>query len=503
MTEGPAEILLVSGQMRAAEARVIAAGTPGIELMRRAGEAVVRHVLDRTSPAVRILVLCGPGNNGGDGYVVATRLSEEGRRVEIGALAASDAMTGDAAVAAAEWSGPTRPVETVEPGDHDLVIDALFGIGLSRDLVGSVAALIGRVNACGRPVVAIDIPSGIDADTGQARGVAIRAAATVTFATRKPGHLLYPGRAHAGAVEVVQIGVPHDPSDVGLHVNAPALWSGMLPRPGADGHKYDRGHALVVSGAPAHTGAARLAARGALRAGAGLVSVVTSARALAVNAAHLTAIMMRVCDNPDEFSDLLTDDRFNAIALGPALGVGESTRAWVAAALEADRATVLDADALTSFSGEAEALRAMTSAPRERPIVMTPHEGEMKRLFIGRDEPSAEARSVMDHVSKLDRARAAASFMGCVVVLKGADTVIAAPDGRAAINENGSPWLATAGSGDVLGGIVTGLLAQGMPGFEAACAAVWIHADAGDRFGPGLIAEDLPETLPQVLRDLL
>lgn len=504
MTEGRAEILLTSGQMRAAEAEAIASGTPGIELMRRAGEAVVRHVLDRTSPGARILVLCGPGNNGGDGYVVAMRLAEEGRRVQVAALISPDAIRGAAAVTAAAWSGPTWPIEAAEPGDHDLVVDALFGIGLSRGLDGSVAALIGRVNACGRPVVAIDIPSGIEADTGQARGAAIRAAATVTFATRKPGHLLYPGRAHAGMVEVAGIGVPHEVvARPGLHVNVPALWAGALPRPGADGHKYDRGHALVVSGAPAHTGAARLAARGALRAGAGLVSVVTSARALAVNAAHLTAIMMRVCDDPDEFSDLLTDDRFNAIALGPALGIGGATRAWVAAAIEADRATVLDADALTSFSGEVEALRALTSAPRERPVVMTPHEGEMKRLFAGRDEPSAEARSVMDHASKLDRARAAASFMGCVLVLKGADTVIAAPDGRAAINENGSPWLATAGSGDVLGGIVTGLLAQGMPGFEAACAAVWMHAEAGSRFGPGLIAEDLPETLPQVLRDLL
>ncbi len=506
MTRGPAEILLTSGQMRAAEAEVIAAGTPGLDLMRRAAEAVVRHVLARTSPGARVLVLCGPGNNGGDGYVVAARLAEEGRRVEVAALKEPDAMKGDAAIAAAGWSGPTRSIEVVEPADHDLMVDALFGIGLSRDLDGPVAALIARVSDCGRPVVAIDVPSGIDADTGQVRGAAIRAAATVTFATRKPGHLLYPGRAHAGVVEVEEIGVPHGTiakSGPELHVNAPALWSGTLPRPGADGHKYDRGHALVVSGAPAHTGAARLAARGALRAGAGLVSLVTSARALAVNAAHLTAIMMRVCDDPDEFSDLLTDDRFNAIALGPALGVGDATRAWVGAALEADRATVLDADALTSFSGEAKVLRALTGAPRGHPIVITPHEGEMKRLFAGRDEPSAEARAVLDHASKLERARAAAALMGCVVVLKGADTVIAAPDGRAAINGNGSPWLATAGSGDVLGGIVTGLLAQGMPGFEAACAGVWMHADAAGRFGPGLIAEDLPETLPQVWRDLL
>jgi NAD(P)H-hydrate epimerase len=258
-----------------------------------------------------------------------------------------------------------------------------------------------------------------------------------------------------------------------------------------------------VSGGPANTGAARLAARGALRAGAGLVSVVTSARALAVNAAHLTAIMMRVCDDPDEFSDLLTDDRFTAIVLGPALGVGDTTRRWVEAALEADRGTVLDADALTSFSGEAAALAALTGAARERPVVLTPHAGEFGRLFGGGRDGSEAVRAVTKPGSKVEQARAAARFTGAVVVLKGADTVIAAPDGRAAINANGSPDLGTAGSGDVLGGVVAGLLAQGMPGFEAAAAAVWIHAEAGARFGPGLIAEDLPELLPAVLRDLL
>ena len=258
----------------------------------------------------------------------------------------------------------------------------------------------------------------------------------------------------------------------------------------------------MVSGGPGHTGAARLAARGALRAGAGLVSVVTSARALSVNAAHLTAIMMRVCDDPDEFSDLLTDDRFNALALGPALGVGEAARRWVEAALEADRATVLDADALTSFSGEAESFAALTRAPRDNAIVLTPHEGELKRLLAGSGESSVEAREIAGRASKLDRALGLAAFTGAVVVHKGADTVIAGPEGRAFINENGSPHLGTAGSGDVLGGIVAGLMARGMPGFEAAACGVWMHAAAGGRFGPGLIAEDLPELLPAVMREL-
>jgi NAD(P)H-hydrate epimerase len=391
-----------------------------------------------------------------------------------------------------------------DPARFDLVVDALFGTGLARDLDGEVADLIGRVNAAGRPVLAIDIPSGVDADSGLVRGAAVKASRTVTFACRKPGHVLYPGRAHAGPVEVADIGVPVAGLDGPVvAANAPALWLSAYPRPGPEAHKYHRGHALVVSGAAAHTGAARLAARGALRAGAGLVSVVTSARALAVNAAHLTAIMMRVCDDPDEFYDLLADDRFNAIVLGPALGVGDLGKRWVEAALDADRATVLDADALTSFSGEAESLAALTRAPRETPVVLTPHEGELKRLLAGSGETSVEAREIAGRSSKLDRALGLAALTNAIVVLKGPDTIIAGPNGRAAINENGSPYLGTAGSGDVLAGIIAGLMAQGMLGFEAACCAVWMHAEAGARFGPGLIAEDLPELLPGVMREFL
>ena len=495
-------VLLTAAEMRDAEAGVLAGGVTGFDLMARAGEAVAATARHLVPSGARILVACGPGNNGGDGYIVARSLANAGYRVEVAALEPSGEGS-DASRAAAAWTGPVGGAAASRPAEFDLIVDALFGIGLSRDLGGVAAEMVERINHSGVPVLAIDIASGIDSDTGQVRGAAIRAATTVTFAARKPGHLLYPGRTHRGRIEVVDIGVPVEGiafPGAAIFANAPSLWLDHLRRPAMDGHKYDRGHALVLSGPPGHTGAARLAARGALRSGAGLVSVVTSARALGVNAAHLTAIMLQVCDDADELSDLLGDERYNTLALGPALGIGEATRKWVATALEADRGTVLDADALTSFAGDADALAALIAPDRENPVVLTPHAGEFTRLFAGDDQTLAAIRN---NASKVERARAAARFTGAVVVLKGADTVIAAPDGRAAINENGSPYRATAGSGDVLVGIIAGLLAQQVPGFEAACAAVWMHADAGKRFGPGLIAEDLPDMLPAVLRELL
>ncbi len=498
------ELLPSSAEMRALDAAAIEAGHSGLALMTRAGRAVA----DRAAAMAGgrpILVLCGPGNNGGDGFVAARLLAEGGLSVELAALKPASEMTGDAGRAAGEWRGEVGSLADADVTSAGLIVDALFGTGLGRDLSGTAADVVRRANGGAVPVLSVDIPSGIDAGSGQVRGVAFEADWTVALAARKPGHLLDPGRDHAGTVEVADLGIPDGLlKDAGIRtsVNGPRLWSSHLPRPGRHGHKYDRGHTLVVSGPPLHTGAARLAARGALRAGSGLVTLVTSARALAVNAAHLTAIMLRVADDPDEFSDLLTDDRFNAIALGPALGVGETTRAWVAAALEADRATVLDADAITSFAGAADALASLIRDGREAPVVLTPHGGEFARLFSG-DGAAASGEGIASHPSKLDRARRAAAALGATVILKGSDTVIAAPDGRAAINENGSPYLATAGTGDVLGGIVVGLLAQGMPVFEAASAAVWLHAEAGSRFGPGLIAEDLPDVLPAVLRDLL
>jgi NAD(P)H-hydrate epimerase len=392
-----------------------------------------------------------------------------------------------------EWGQPIAELSPPAIAGADLVVDALFGAGLTRPLTGTAAAVVDAVNASGAPVLAVDVPSGLDGTTGQATGPVVRATGTVTFFRRKPGHVLLPGRELCGSLTVADIGIPAAvlreiaPQ---TFLDAPALWLEGLPWPKLDGHKYARGHALVVSGPAAHTGAARLGARGALRIGAGLVTVASPPDALKVNAAHLTAIMLLPCDGARGLADILADRRKNAVMLGPALGVGAPTREMTLAALSSGAATVLDADAITSFSDHAAELFAAIKA-QSRPVVLTPHEGEFQRLFADIGEGS-----------KLQRARKAAASSGAILVLKGADSVIAAPDGRAAINDNAPPWLATAGAGDVLAGFIAGLLAQGMPGFEAACAAVWMHGAAAELVGLGLIAEDLPEHLPDVLRRL-
>jgi NAD(P)H-hydrate epimerase len=399
-------------------------------------------------------------------------------------------------LAAQAWTGSVLRAEEARPGEHDLIIDALFGAGLARDVSGDAAALIERVNASGRPVLAVDVPSGLDGDTGQVRGTAVQATRTVTFVTRKPAHLLLPGRLLCGEVEVADIGIGRETvAEVGgpTFANDPDLWRGTFPRLSLDAHKYTRGHTLVASGGATRTGAARLAARAALRIGSGLVTLASPPEALGVNAAQLTAIMLRGYDGAESFGRILEDPRFSAVVLGPALGVHAMTRALVSLAVQARRALVLDADALTTFEGAASDLGAYF---RNAPTVLTPHGGEFVRMFSGQ-------AGILEAPSKLQAARAAARFTGATLVYKGPDTVIAAPDGRAAINENGTPDLATAGSGDVLSGLIAGLMAQGMPAFEAACAGVWIHAEAGASFGPGLIAEDLPELVPGVLRQLL
>lgn len=491
-------VLLTNAEMRAADAATIAAGMPGYVLMTRAGEAVAAAAEEMLGGQSGVLVVCGPGNNGGDGFVAARVLAERGRSVAVALLGPPARIRGDAALAFADWTGPVVAADEITPSRASLLIDALFGSGLDRDLEGEAKGIVERLNAARRPILAVDIPSGIDGDTGQVRGAAIRATRTVTFARRKPGHLLYPGRAHCGPVQVADIGIAEKTIAAvagRTFANHPDLWLSSFPQPDSDTHKYQRGHTLVLSGNATHTGAARLASRGALRIGSGLVTLASPAEALTVNAAHLTAIMLRSCDGPSDLQAILSDARFSAVALGPALGVGPATREMVRVALRSGRAGVLDADALTSFEDELAVLLEEI-AGQERPVVLTPHEGEFGRLF-------AHQTGIPEVTSKLDRARQAAALSGAVIVLKGPDTVIAVPDGRAAINGNGTPYLATAGSGDVLSGIIAGLLAQGVSGFEAACAGVWLHAEAGSRFGPGLIAEDLPEMLPEVLGDLL
>jgi ADP-dependent NAD(P)H-hydrate dehydratase / NAD(P)H-hydrate epimerase len=488
-------LLLTNAQMREADARTIAAGTPGYALMMRAGEAVAAAA-EEMGDGQGVLIVCGPGNNGGDGFIAARILAERGHHVGVALLGPPAKIRGDAAQAFADCRGPVAAADEIAPSRADLIVDALFGSGLDRDLEDHARGVVERLNAARRPILSVDIPSGIDGDTGQVRGVAVRATRTITFARRKPGHLLYPGRAHCSQVQVADVGIADKTiaATAGrTFVNHPALWRDCFPQPTPEAHKYQRGHTLVLSGDSSHTGAARLTARGALRIGSGLVTLASPSDALAVNAAHLTAIMLRPCDWPSDLQGILSDARFSAVALGPALGVGPGTQELVRVALRSGRAVVLDADALTSFAGEA-ALLFEEIAAQDRPAVLTPHEGEFARLF---------GKTGIDGRSKLERARQAAAASQAILVLKGPDTVIAAPDDRAAINENGTPYLATAGSGDVLSGIIAGLLAQGMPGFEAACAGVWLHAEAGVRFGPGLVAEDLPEMLPQVLGQLL
>lgn len=481
--------LLTTAEMAEADRLTIAGGVPGIELMEAAGAAVAR-IAATLAPEGQILVLCGPGNNGGDGFVAARRLRAAGREVVLHLLGDPAHLRGDAKTAFEGWGGPTHSADLPVPR-ADLVIDALFGAGLDRPLAGRAAGVVAEVNASGVPVLAVDVPSGLSGDTGQPLGPVIDATATVTFFRLKPGHLLHPGRSLCGDVTLADIGIP--PTVLSRIAprcwrNGRALWARHMHAPSAGDHKYRRGHTVVVSGPMAHTGAARLAASAALRVGAGLVTLASPPDALLVNAHHLTAVMLRRMEGAADLAGLLADPRFTAAALGPGLGLGAGERALVEAALAAPPALVLDADALTLWQDDPAALFAAVAA-RPAPVVLTPHDGEFARLF-----PDLANRP------KPERARAAAARAGATVVLKGGDTVIAAPDGRVAINANAPGWLATAGSGDVLCGIVVGLLAQGLPGFEAAAAAVWLHGAAGTEAGPNLTAEDLEPALRAVLR---
>jgi hydroxyethylthiazole kinase-like uncharacterized protein yjeF len=424
--------------------------------------------------------------------VAARVLAEAGYDVSVSMLVGRDKLTGDAAFAAATWTGFTKGLSPAIVDEADIVVDALFGAGLDRPVDGVAAQTINAVNRSRLPVIAVDLPSGISGLTGKVLGAAIEANETVTFFRMKPGHVLQPGRHHAGRITIADIGIKPDVLDTirpKTWRNTPAMWS--LPELTFDQNKYTRGHCVVVSGPATRTGAARLAARAALRAGAGLVTVASPPDALAANAAQLTAIMLLPMDGAGGLTAILADQRRNAIVLGPALGLDQASIDLVDAALSSRAAVVLDADALGSFTGKGERLFGRIKA-RAAPVVITPHEGEFAKLFP----------EIAPTESKLARARLAAAQAGAVVILKGADTVVAAPNGDALISDNAPPQLATAGSGDVLAGMVGGLLAQGMPVFAAASAAVWLHGEAGLAKGRGLIAEDLPDVLPSVFTEL-
>ena len=481
------QALLSPKEMYRADALAMRGGTPGTVLMNNAGWCVARAIMRRHSPC-RVLIACGPGNNGGDGFVIARFLAARGWPVKVALLGERTRLVGDGGWAAGKWDGEITPLNPSLLDGCELVVDALFGAGLSRPLEGIAAEFVERLNARRRAdlcrTVAVDVPSGLDGAMGRPQGeVVVEADLTVSFFRAKPGHLLMPGRELCGELEIRDIGIPDSVLEEirpRTFANAPDLWKELLPQLPADTHKYRRGHLLVVSGDETHTGAARLAAMAGLRAGAGLVTVASPAPALAVNAAHLTAIMLARCDTPQDLAGIIHDRRIRALVIGPAAGVDGRTRDMVLKALAMPTLQViLDADALTAFREDPETL---FEAIRKRngATVLTPHDGEFARLF-----PEIEG-------DRLTRARAAAAISGAVMLLKGPDAVIAEPDGMAVINGNAPPWLATAGSGDVLAGMAGALCAQGMPAFAAVSAAVWMHGEAARRAGPAMTAEDLP-----------
>ena len=472
--------ILNLAQMAAADAAAIAAGTSELDLMERAGAALAEALVERFEPQP-VQVLCGPGNNGGDGYVAARRLQVLGWPVEVRALEAP--RTKSAQRVSQRWHGKTLPL--TEAPAAGLVIDALFGAGLARPLTGVAASVVQALSMRPAGVIAVDVPSGLPGDTGEPLGPCARAQMTVTFHARKLAHALEPGRSFCGDVVVADIGLGETPSQT--LENSPELWLTQFPWPSVDAHKHARGRLIVVSGGATSTGAARLAARAGLRIGSGLVTLYAAPEAAAVNAAHLEAVMVRTFD-----SDLALEqaaDQADAAIIGPAAGVTQMTQLNVLALARTGAALVLDADAITVFREDPEALFSVL----DRDDVLTPHAGEFARLFPGVLAAGPE---------RVSAARRAAKTAGAVVLLKGPDTVVASPDGRAAVSLNGSRWLATAGSGDVLAGYIGGLMAQGMDSFLAACAAAWIHAEAAELHGPGLIAEDLPGLTPAVLRRL-
>jgi NAD(P)H-hydrate epimerase len=485
----PGEILTVA-EMYAADRFAAARGVASLMLMENAGRAVAEEISRRWSPRPT-LVLCGPGNNGGDGYVSARHLKRLGWEVRVSHLGTLDALKGDAAEMSRRWDGPTAPLESDSLNGAQLVVDAMFGAGLSRPIEGVSCGITESLNRSDVPVIAVDVPSGLHGDLGRPLGdLCIDANLTVTFFRKKVSHVLMPGSTCCGDVVVADIGIPDSALDAikpKLFENGPALWRYPAPAPAA--HKYARGHCVVVSG-PAHaTGAARLAARGALRSGAGLVTVASPHDAVAINATALTAIMVKPFSGAMGLDELLRDKRLNAVVIGPGCGTGKSTQELVAAVLASDAAAVVDADALTTFSADPNALFALL----REPAVLTPHAGEFARLF-----PDLLARSS----NKIEAARAAASASRCTVLLKGPDTVVASCDGRVIVNRHAPPTLATAGAGDVLAGIIGGLMAQGVGSHKAAAMAAWLHGEAAFRFGPGLISEDLPELLPSVFAAL-
>lgn len=487
--------LLTPSQMKLADRRTIGAICSGIELMENAGDAVLKTFEKQFPNEKRVLVLCGTGNNGGDGFIAAHRLLEKGIEVTVFICGNQDEISGDARLAYERLDHSCILTKAPDFSHFDVIIDALLGAGLSRPVEGYLLQVIENINNSAKPVLSIDLPSGIDGATGQIMGQAVKATCTSTFFRFKPGHVLYPGRAHCGILALDQIGIPEgfiERTGYTALQNSPDWWQLHYPFPSINDHKYSRGHTLVLSGPALSTGAARLAAHAALRSGSGLVTVLSPVDALAINASHLTSIMLKQLDSPAYLSEILLDHRINCVVLGPGMPPDPTTRDMVTTTLENARNTVLDAGALSAFSKKEKTLFAAIKSS-SGDVFLTPHSGEFATLFP--DEQH-------DISSKIEQAVRAASKSEAVVVLKGADTVVAAPDGRVSVNTNAPPWLASAGSGDVLTGIIAGLSAQEMPAFEAASAAVWLHGEAANIIGAGMISSDLDEGLKKAILHL-
>lgn len=478
--------ILTPAEMGEADALAIASGIPGIQLMEAAGHAVKGIVLAHYPQLRRAVILCGPGNNGGDGYVVARLLASLG--IEVAVFADRPPRTGsDAAFAARQWQGKVSPLSVVELMSGDVVIDALYGAGFKGLLEGAGADVAGKVAALALPVVSVDLPSGVSGNSGHAPGPAFKADHTVTFVRKKPGHLLFPGRGLCGQIHVADIGIPSRLINLigcRLAENGPGLFRGALPKTAATAHKYTRGSVGVFTGEMASTGAAQLSAMAAQRAGAGAVTLIAPDNALGPLSGTVTSAMLRPANGVSDLEPLLKTGKYSAFIIGPGFGRFRALKEFVLALLEpgTGRPLVLDADVFSAFAFEGEQLFAAIKALGQ-PVILTPHAGEFARVFPDISDDGS--------LAKHEKARKAALRSGAVVVLKGPDTVITAPDGRAAINSNGNAGLATAGSGDVLAGFMGGLLAQGMPAFEAACAAVWHHAEAGNRLGTTFTSDAL------------
>lgn len=492
--------LLTVDQTRQADQLTIAAGTDSYRLMQQAARAAFREIIQLVRPGARVLVLCGTGNNGGDGLVIARLLHQAHVNVTVVVAGQRERLSDDAASALADLPIELTPLEAVQWSAVTVIVDALLGAGLSRSLTGELAATVQHINAHPAQTLSIDIPSGIDGDSGSIRGVAVNADVTLTFFRKKPAHVLFPGRGHCGRTCILDIGISDDVERIiapTIQENLPGNWLSTFPFPDWQSHKYSRGHVAVGSGPASATGAARLSSMAALRAGAGVVTLISPQDAVMVNAAQTTAELLRVADDLQQWQRVLDARAVDCLVLGPGFGAGGFLRDLVLLILERGLDVVLDADALTSFEACPDvlfdAIRKTTAS-----VVLTPHHGEFKRLFAAdnfeqqTDSPSPRYRLATD----------AAALSSATVIYKGADTVIASPHGRTAINTNAPGWLATAGSGDVLAGTIAGLIAQRMPVFDAACAASWMHAEAASCASAGLIAPDICAHYPQVLQAL-